>query len=264
MQHRLGCSILGVAAALAFVPAILAQTAAPSGAPRAIPDLSGVWDNTQVEARKGGPADGPPGGFIGPGDIPTFGFTQEEPAMLPGAAQTYKANRTGVVRGPWDRGNDELDPTHSCFPYGPTRMYTTPRPWEIRQFPDVVLFLFEQDHWMRRVYMDGRGHPDGYPLSWMGHSIGKYDGDTLGVDTVAMREQTWLDHIGHPHSDALHLVERFRRLDRNTLEISILFDDPKTYAKPWTGKKIFKAAPPGYEILEDVLCEEWLEMGKKR
>ena len=264
MQSRFGSLILAVAAALAFAPVSQAQTAGQSGAPKATPDLSGVWDNTHLDVRKGGPADGPPGGFIGPGDIPTFGFTKEEPAMTPWAAEIYKANRKGVIRGPWDRGNDEIDPTHSCFPYGPTRMYTTPRPWEIRQFPDVVLIFYEGDHWVRRVYMDGRAHPDGYPLTWMGHSIGKYDGDTLVVDSVALREQTWLDHIGHPHSDALHLVERFRRVDHDTLQIDILFDDPKAYTKPWTGKKIFKLAPPGYDILEDVLCKEWLEMGKKR
>ena len=264
MRSRFGSLILAVAAALAFAPGNQAQTAGQSGAARVIPDLSGVWDNTHLDVRKGGPADGPPGGFIGPGDIPTFGFTKEEPAMTPWAAEIYKANRTGVIRGPWDRGNDEIDPTHSCFPYGPTRMYTTPRPWEIRQLPDVVLLFYEGDHWVRRVYMDGREHPDGYPLTWMGHSIGKYDGDTLVVDTVRLNEQTWLDHIGHPHSDALHLVERFRRVDHDTLQIDILFDDPKAYTKPWTGKKIFKLAPPGYDILEDVLCEEWLEMGKKR
>ena len=200
---------------------------------------------------------------MGPGDIPFAGFTQDEPLMVPWAAEQYKAARTGVA-GPWAKGADAVDPTLSCFPYGPTRTYTVPRPWELRQTRDRVLILFERDHGVRRVYTDGRGHPEGYLVTWMGHSIGKYDGDTLVVDTVNTQARTWLDHMGHPHSDALHIVERFRRLDPETLEIDFLFDDPKTYTKPWTGKKIFKRPPPGFEILDDVLCEEWLEIQNRR
>ena len=70
--------------------------------------------------------------------------------------------------------------------------------------------------------------------------------------------------MGHPHSEALRIEERFRRTDPETLQIDLLFDDPETYVRPWTGKKIFKLAPPGFEVLEEVICEEWLEMGKHR
>ena len=253
-----------LAGALMLSVLAMAQSPATPRATSAIPNLSGTWDNTHWDVNKGGPGSGPPGGFTGPAGIPTFGFTLDEPAMLPWAAEKYKAARTGVARGPLDRGRDDLDPTHYCFPYGPTRQYTTPRPWEIRQLPDVVLLLFEGDHWVRRVYLDGRGHPDGYPLTWMGHSIGKYDGDSLVIDTVDMRPETWLDHFGHPHTDALHLTERLRLVDHDTLQIDITFDDPQTYVKPWPGKKVFKRAPKGYEILEDVICDYWLEMGKHR
>ena len=184
--------------------------------------------------------------------------------MTPWAAEIFQANRKGVIRGPWDRGNDDIDPTHSCFPYGPTRMFTTPRPWEIRQLPDVVLIFYEGDHWVRRVYMDGRVHPDGYPLTWMGHSIGKYDGDTLVVDTIGLNDTTWIDGLGHPHSEALRLVERFRRLNHDTLEYELTVDDPKAYTKPWTAKKVFQLMPRGFDIMEQVICEEHLEMGKHR
>ncbi|OFW27945.1 MAG: hypothetical protein A3J28_12945 [Acidobacteria bacterium RIFCSPLOWO2_12_FULL_60_22] len=264
MQHRILGLILATATGIAFALVMRAQTAAPSRAARAVPDLSGIWDNTHLDRQVRGPTDGPPGGFMGPGGIPAFGFTTEEPSMWPEAAEKFKAIRTGVVRGPLDRGNGLLDPGHYCIPYGPTRMYTTPRPWELRQLPDAALFLFELDHWVRRIYVNGRGHPEGYPITWMGHSIGKYDGDTLVVDTVGMHDESWLDHLGHVHSEAMHIVERFRRLDQDTLQIDLIFDDPKTYTKPWTGKKIFKRAPPNFDILEDVLCEEWLEMGKHR
>jgi len=249
---------------MAFSVLLFAQSDRKPAAAKPVPDLSGIWDNTHWDVNRGGPVAGPPGGFMGPGGIPTFGFTLEEPAMLPAAAAQYKAARTGVARGPLDRGRDDLDPTHSCYPYGPTRQYTTPRPWELRQFPDEVLLLFEGDHWVRRVYLDGRGHPPGLPLTWMGHSIGKYEGDSLVIDTVGMKDQTWIDHFGHPHSDALRVTERLRRLDRDTLQIELTFDDPKTYSKPWTGKKIFKRAPDKFEILEDVICEDWLEMPKQR
>ena len=255
--------LVALAVVLVVPPGLLAQTAAPSGRAAAVPDLSGLWDNSHLAF--GNPfADDPTRGFIGPGDIPFFGFTKQGPEMLPWAAAKYKERRTNLVRGPWDRGNDDFDPIHSCFPHGPTRMFTAPRPFELRQLPDVVLLLFESDHWVRRVYLDGRGHPDGYPITWMGHSVGRYDGDSLVADTIGMRAETWLDTLGHPHSEALHVVERFRRLDPARLQIDFLFEDPETYARPWTGKKIFQRAPPSFEILEVVQCEEWLEMGTKQ
>ena len=91
----------------------------------------------------------------------------------------------------------------------------------------------------------------------MGHSIGKWDGDTLVVDTVGLNDKTWLDGLGHPHSDALHLVERIRRVDHATLQFDLTFDDPKAYTKPWMGKQVFKLRP-GWEIPEHIICEDHL------
>jgi len=119
------------------------------------------------------------------------------------------------------------------------RIFTAIRPFEIYQHPKVVLLLFESDHWVRRIHTDGRGHPDGYPVSWMGHSIGKWDGDTLVVDTVNIDSRTWLDGLGHPKSDALRVEERIRRPNQSTLEIDFLFDDPKTYTRPGLERKPF-------------------------
>ena len=95
----------------------------------------------------------------------------------------------------------------------------------------------------------------------MGHSIGKYDGNTLVVDTAAINETTWIDTLGHPHSDALHLVERIRRPNHDTLEIEVTFEDPKAYTRPWTGKKAYQLQPPTYELKEDVICEEYRKPG---
>ena len=183
--------------------------------------------------------------------------------MHPWAAGKYREARAGI-EDIFESGRDEVDPGFRCFPPGMPRIFTAIRPFEIYQHPKVVLLLFESDHWVRRIHTDGRGHPDGYPVSWMGHSIGKWDGDTLVVDTVNIDSRTWLDGLGHPKSDALRVEERIRRPNQSTLEIDFLFDDPKTYTRPWTGKKAFQLMPPGYEVLEDVACSEYLETGKRR
>jgi hypothetical protein len=95
----------------------------------------------------------------------------------------------------------------------------------------------------------------------MGHSIGRYDGDTLVVDTIGIREGRWVDNQGHPYSDALHLVERIRRVDQKFLEVEVAFDDPKAYKNIWKKKIVRGLAPPGPGHWEDVLCEELLRMG---
>jgi hypothetical protein len=77
----------------------------------------------------------------------------------------------------------------------------------------------------------------------MGESVGRYEGDTLVIDTIGFNDKTWIDQVGHPHSDALHLVERLRRVDHDTLEVQVSFDDPKAYPKPFSGKRVFKLSP---------------------
>jgi len=148
------------------------------------------------------------------------------------------------------------------MPEGPTdMMLDNRRIIEIRQFPDEVLLLFDEDHWVRRIYMDGRAHPDGYTSTWMGHSTGRYEGDTLVIDTVGVKDETWIDRLGHPHSDAMHVVERLRRVNQNSLQYEYTIDDPKAYKKPWTRKMMEDLLPPDFQILEGVLCEELLEKG---
>jgi len=252
MRNAFLGSIL-VILAFAFPAALLAQTAKQPGTAKSIPDLSGIWNRSAGRTADGIFDDDANG-------VPFLGFTKQEPPLQPAAMEIYKANRKDVT----DRrlkGRDDSDPSNSCFPPGPTRIFTIPRPFEIRQTAQVVYILSELDHWVRRIYTDGRTHPDGYPVTWMGHSIGKYDGNTLVVDTTDINEKTWIDTLGHPHSDALHLVERYRRLNHDTLEIEFTFDDPKTYARPWTGKKVYQLQPPGYEMKEDVICEQYRKLG---
>ena len=240
-------------ATFAFSAALLAQTSTPSSAASGIPDLSGTWNRSAGHAAAGIFNDDPDG-------VPFLGFTKQDPPLQPSAMQIFQANRKGIT-DPRLKGRDDSDPSSSCFPPGPTRIFTAPRPFEIRQTKEEVYILSEMDHWVRRIYVDGRGHPDGYPSTWMGHSIGKYEGNTLVVDTAAINETTWIDTLGHPHSDALHLVERIRRLNHDTLEIEVTFDDPKAYTRPWTGKKVYQLQSPSYELKEDVICEDYRKPG---
>jgi hypothetical protein len=125
---------------------------------------------------------------------------------------------------------------------------------QIVQAPGQVIMLFEYDHFVRRIYTDGRAHDmDQGPL-WMGDSIGKWEGDTLVADTVSFNDKSLIDRVGHPHSDALHVVERVRRVDQNSLEIGLTVEDPKAFTKPWNTKLIFESKPD-WKIMEQI-CED--------
>jgi len=239
-------------------PGATAPAAAPTGV-----DLSGVWD------RPGAAQESPSGaGFTQVaaarmGILPRQVFSAEEPPMTPWAEAKFREAREGKD-DIYEDGRDELDPSYNCFPPGTPRVFTIPRPFEIRQHPDLVLILFETGNTIRRIYTDGRGHPEGYPITWMGHSVGRWEGDTLVVDTVGLNDKTWLDALGHPHSDALRVEERFRRPVRERLEIDFVFEDPKAYTRPWNGKKVYELMPPGFEVLEDYTCDSLLKLGIQR
>lgn len=112
-------------------------------------------------------------------------------------------------------------------------------PYEIVQTPRRLVMIFEDDipsH--RTVYLDGRRHPKDPNPNWMGHSIGQWEGDTLVVDTVGFNDKTWLDNVGHPHTEMLHVTERMRRPDLGHLEIEFTIEDPGAYAKPWIIKRV--------------------------
>jgi hypothetical protein len=123
---------------------------------------------------------------------------------------------------------------------------------------------------VRQIFTDGRQHSEDITPSFMGDSIGKWEGDTLVVDTVGFNDKTWLDGEGLPHSDALHLVERIRRVSHEAMTIDFTIDDPKAYTKPWVAHNLFELKP-GWNIGE-VVCvddnanflgtEKMLESGK--
>jgi hypothetical protein len=93
----------------------------------------------------------------------------------------------------------------------------------------------------------------------MGNSIGHWEGDTLVVETVDLDPFSWIDNLGHPHSDALRVIERIQRPTHDTLQIDFTFDDPKAYTKPWTGKKLFRLMPAAAEIGGFSVCDDYLK-----
>ena len=154
------------------------------------------------------------------------------------------------------KARQEMSPRYNCMPPGPTQLLFL-KPFELIQSSRRLMIFYEDEqwHWVRQVWTDGRGHPEHLDSTWMGHSIGKWEGDTLVVDTVSLNDKTWLDEAGTPHSDALHMVERFRRVGHDTLEVEFLFDDPKTFTKPWTPKEVFRLIPDG-EIYQSYSCAD--------
>src|SRR6185295_17802228 len=105
------------------------------------------------------------------------------------------------------------DYTGSCLPYGLSRSFNSPNPFQILQNNTSVAFLFEINNWFHVVPTGGRARPNTSDPKWIGHSVGRWDGDTLVIDTVGFNGYTRLDTVGHPHSDALHLTQTLRRVD---------------------------------------------------
>jgi hypothetical protein len=246
MRIRLAVLIVAVGAALAFGSGLPAQSAPASAGAKAqkagvmsggIPDLSGIWDPD---------FHGPEGIRLNTWDpSDPFAAHPEKAPMTPWAAEKFKGVRPPF--GALQTFNDTNDPVQRyCDPPGVPRIYMYP--WEITfvQTPKIVYILYEYTKVWRAVYMD-RDHPKDPDTSWMGDSIGKYEGDTFVIDTIGFNDKTWLDQTGHPHSDALHLIERIRRLDHDKLEIGVTIDDPKAYTKTFSAAKVYKltTAPMG-------------------
>ena len=257
-----GSAVAGIIV-LGLSSGILAQNAAPQGAANASPpDLTGVWRRSRR----------PPDNARRYTMHEIAGtLTNQEPPMTPWAEAKFKAAKPNV--GP--RGvalSESNDPVTRCFPPGVPRIYImrVGQPVEIIQIPGRVLMIFEYDHFVRQIFTDGRQHSPDLIASYMGDSIGRWEGDTLVVDTVGFNDKTWLDGDGHPHSDALHLLERIRRVSHDALTIDFKIDDPKAYTKPWDAHTVFDLKP-GWNIGE-VICvddnanfldtEKTLESGK--
>jgi hypothetical protein len=143
-------------------------------------------------------------------------------------------------------------PAVQCLPWGPGYS-TSARMAKIIQTPGLIVML-DEDLTYRQIFLDGRPlETDSIP-SWMGHSVGRWEGDTLVVESFGFNDRSWLDHDGHPHSEALRMTERYRRRDFGHMEIEITINDPQVYARPWT-VALSAVLTPDTGLLEAV-CNE--------
>lgn len=192
------------------------------------PDFSGVWSAPGFSTRY----------------LENLAADGIEVPMLPWAEKLYRERQA-------DGGKNR--PSNRCLPHSVTDFDAHHMPKKIIQSPDEVVLLFESYHSFRQIFTDGRPLPANPDPAWFGYSVGKWDGDALVVNTVGIKENTWLDDGGHPHSDALHTIERFRRVDFGHMELQLTIDDPKAYARPWT-VKIPWVLMPDTDLL-DWVCE---------
>jgi len=206
-------------------------TAPAPRAPDGKPDLSGIWEN-----------------FRKPGDAPVRSvnaqfFNDLPPTLI----NEFRDIGAGVAGGlpfqPWaaalrqqrmaDQSKD--NPDAHCLPLGLMQLHTHVDPRRIVQTPSLVVILYEANYGLRQILMDGRPVPANDPQPWWyGYSRGRWDGDTLVVETTHFRDGGWLDINGSPLTDAAKMTERFRRPNYGTLTIEVTVDDPKAYTKPWT------------------------------
>lgn len=226
--------------ALAIFPAASAQTgdqskmgAAGAQAPIQTHDLSGVW-NAERSA------------------YPFASFGMNVPMTPWGLAQFNAAKPSQGPHGVTLKETNDM--VYQCYSPGMPYIYLQVFPMQIVQTPNELIELFEYDHSVRHIYLDRSTHPADLTPTYMGDSIGHWEGDTLVVDTVGLNDKRWLDRVGHPTSDQMHIIERIRRTDANTLQVDLTFDDPKAYTKPWTATMRW-GLHPTWHIMEDMCMD---------
>ena len=210
------------------------------------PDLSGVWDHPFVIDMSQTSRNDSCGAQL-------RGCSYQGPAepiqMTAWGAEWFKTYKP-----------EDFDATAHCNPMGYTRSRNAPVPTQIVATPTQVVFLHESMFAFHVVYLDGRPHPgdDARQTTWYGHSTGRWDGDTLVIDTVGpffASPMMILDTRGHPVSSQAHFVERFSRPDYDSLAYEIIVDDPISYAKPFKNTRVWKLMPAKEEIMEYVCTE---------
>jgi hypothetical protein len=193
-------------------------------------DLSGVWTDgggTSIDR------------LVKPGELDTL--------LLPKTKQLMASR------------NDGQDPYNYCLPGGPLRI-TGGFAWRFLQHPTVNathIFMLQEGnaHTYRQIFMDGRKHPEDPSPTWYGHSTGRWEGDTLVIDTIGLNDKFWLDGSGIQHTEQLHMVERWTRTNFTTLRREVTLEDPGAFTKPFTVTYTAKLAEPGSEIMEYICIE---------
>jgi hypothetical protein len=208
--------------------------------PEGKPDLSGIWDLVRPPAGQRGQggqngtnaAPAPPSPPPAPGTPPIASFRDAGSAMQGGLPLQPWASEL-VKKRMADNSKD--NPDAHCLPMGFMQFHNHPEPRKIVQTPAVTYIIYEANSGLRQIFTDGRSHPskDADPW-WYGYSVGKWEGETLVVETTGFRDGGWLDINGNPFTDQAKVTERFTRPTFGTLQIDITVDDPKAYTKPWT------------------------------
>lgn len=202
-------------------------TAATPRTPNGRPDLSGMWRPE-----------------VNPYRFDVIQDLKDESIFRPAAEAVFLKRVKDFRRD---------DPVTNCLPGGPSEMLNTT--YQIIQSPDVIALLFESGTGRyRRIYTDGRKLPKDPNPTWLGYSVGHWDGDTLVVESVGFNDRSWLDRAGHPHSESLRVTERFRRTDFGHMQFQITFDDPETLTKPLSFS-LKVTYVPDTDMLENV-CNE--------
>ena len=210
------------------------------------PDLSGIWQIVRT------PVDQTPASFLGGN-----GTANAAPPAAPPpkvsldeiAPASFRDNGSGFKDGlplkPWAAelvkrrmaDNSKDNPDAHCLPMGFMQFHNHPQPRKIVQTPGLILIVYEANFGLRQIFTDGRPLPNRDPEPWWyGYSVGKWEGDTLVVETTGFIEDGWLDINGNPLTEAAKVTERFRRTNYGNLEIDVTVDDTKAYTRPWTVK----------------------------
>ena len=216
------------------------------------PDLNGIWQvfnsaHWNLEAHS--PDEGVPGGqgVVEGGTIPY------KPEALKTREQNYATRATG-------------DPLSKCYLPGVPRITYVPFPFEITQTPKYVIVAYEYAHARRIIYTDGSPHVEALEF-WMGDSRGRWEGDTLVVDTNNFNDKTWFDKAGNYHSDELHVVERYTPTGPNHINYDVTIEDPKVFTRPWKMSMIiYRRLEKNLQILDyDCVSFFWKKtLGEKK
>jgi hypothetical protein len=193
------------------------------------PDLSGVYGNAGLPA----------------GATP--------PPLKPGA------EKFRIVRGGADdvRGRTTLTTGNDCKPLGVPQTYITPYPFQIVQTPKLIVIVYEYPNAIRFVPIDGRPQVVDPDPTWMGTSVGRWEGDVLVIDAIGFNDKTEVH--GFMHTEALHVVERFRRLDNGSLQYEVTVEDPNVWEKPWAIPARTFALRPELEFVSEFVCESTVD-----
>jgi hypothetical protein len=188
------------------------------------PDFSGIWDTPK---NRPCPPDGCPDAQVSQ-EFVNFGWSLK--GGLP-----YQPWAAELVKGRREQ-NGKDDPGSHCLPIGFLRLHTDTMYRKIIQLPGLLVILHERNASFRQIFLDGRPLPEDPNPSWNGYSTGKWDGDTLVVETNGFHEGEWLDRGGSPLSSEAKVTERLHRVNYGLMEVDVTVDDPKAYTKPWTVK----------------------------